>query len=186
MRLTALAHEYLSGAIRRGDLVIDATAGNGPDTCFLAQRVGAEGRVFAFDVQRAALHTTSTRLAAKQLTKRVTLVRAGHETLAKHLPAGARGTVAAVTFNLGYLPGSDKRLTTQPATTLKALDQTLSLLRLGGIVTLLVYVGHRDGAAEYRAVSNWLNEHTGGRFALTSHRGAAEHSPVLFVLERRS
>lgn len=38
-----------------GDTVIDATAGNGHDTVFLAQLVGRQGRVWAFDVQSSAL-----------------------------------------------------------------------------------------------------------------------------------
>ena len=53
-RPTALAQEILRPLIRPGDLVIDATAGNGHDTLFLAECVGPAGKVLAFDVQAAA------------------------------------------------------------------------------------------------------------------------------------
>ena len=186
MRLTALAHRYLSDAIRPGDLAIDATMGNGHDTCFLAQQVGENGRVIAFDVQQAALDATSDRLAKMGCAERVTLVHAGHETLATHLPASNSGTVAGVTFNLGYLPGSDKRLTTTPATTIQALRQALGALRIGGVVTLLVYVGHTTGANEYQVVQNWLSQNIGPEFELATHRGEADHSPILYAIKRKT
>lgn len=37
--------------LRPGDVAVDATAGNGHDTLFLAQAVGPSGTVYAIDVQ---------------------------------------------------------------------------------------------------------------------------------------
>ena len=47
-RPTALAHREIEAVVRKGDLVIDATAGNGHDTVFLANLVGETGEVIAF------------------------------------------------------------------------------------------------------------------------------------------
>lgn len=184
MRLTALAHQYLSGTIRCGDLAIDATMGNGHDTCFLAHQVGANGQVIAFDVQQAALEATRERLAGMGLLQRVRLLHASHEELSAHLPAGACGDVACATFNLGYLPGSDKLVTTKPSTTIRALGQALDALRVGGLATVLVYVGHQNGAQEYEVVQGWLAKKIGRKGKLYTHRGEADHSPVLHVIER--
>ncbi len=73
-----------------GDCVVDATAGNGSDTLFLAQSVGPRGRVFAFDVQAEALENTRRRLEGEPDVKALApakLVLAGHETMEAALPA---------------------------------------------------------------------------------------------------
>ena len=155
--LTRLAHRRLAEVLAPGDAAIDATAGNGHDTLFLAQAVGAAGEVHAFDVQAAALAASATRLDAAGVRERVTLHHAGHETMLARLPA-LRGRVAAITFNLGYLPGGDHALTTLPATTLAALEQALALLRPGGLLSVLAYRGHPGGQEEAEAVAAWLAE----------------------------
>ena len=49
-----MAQEIWAPFIHKGDLVVDATAGNGYDTLFLARAVGPSGTVFAFDRQVSA------------------------------------------------------------------------------------------------------------------------------------
>lgn len=154
-RLTALAHARLAAHLRAGDRAVDATAGNGHDTVFLAEQVGAGGRVWAFDIQRQALEATQRRLRDRGLEGRVSLVSAGHETLAEHLPRHARGGLAAVMFNLGYLPGGDHRLVTRPETTQAALSAAWRLLAPGGLISLMVYRGHAGGREEYLALQDW-------------------------------
>ena len=61
MRLTEQAHQEIKKFLKPGDRVIDATAGNGYDTQFLANLVGSEGVVFAFDIQKESIEE-STRL----------------------------------------------------------------------------------------------------------------------------
>ena len=50
-RLTELAQQRIGTIVRSGDIAVDATAGNGHDTLFLAERVGPAGQVYAFDIQ---------------------------------------------------------------------------------------------------------------------------------------
>ncbi len=159
--LTVLAHARLAQMLAPGDIAIDATAGNGHDTLFLARQVGPAGRVHAFDIQARALAATRERLAAASLTGRVTLYQAGHEQMRERLPPGLDGQVAAVTFNLGYLPGGDHALVTRPDTTLAALDQAVTLLRPGGLLSVLVYRGHAGGQEEAEAVAGWLQGQSG-------------------------
>ena len=63
--------------------------------------------------------------------------------------------VSAVSFNLGFLPGSDKRIVTQAETTLEALDAAARLLSPGGLLSVHVYTGHAGGMEEGRAVLAW-------------------------------
>lgn len=155
-RLTRLAHELAKEIVSPGDRAVDATAGNGHDTLFLAKCVGADGKVWAFDVQAAALTATRERLVAANCAEQVELVHAGHETLAAHLPAAEKGRIAVVFFNLGYLPCGDHALITRGETTLAALNAATDWLRPGGHLSLLVYPGHLGGATEAQMVREWI------------------------------
>ncbi len=148
----SFSHAVMQSYVGAGDAVVDATAGNGNDTEFLARMVGASGRVYAFDVQREALERTRRRLADCELLQRVTLIETGHECLAEHVEGRE---LAALMFNLGYLPGSDRTVITQPETTVSALRQGISLLRPGGVVTVVMYPGHRGGEVEKEAVMDF-------------------------------
>lgn len=79
------AHQLLRSRLQAGDAALDGTAGNGHDTLLLAECVGETGRVWAFDVQQQALDATRARLAAAGVAERVTLIAAGHETLADYV-----------------------------------------------------------------------------------------------------
>jgi predicted methyltransferase len=180
--LTRLAHLVLQETLRPADWAVDATAGNGHDTAFLGHSVGPSGRVFAFDVQTAAIAATAGRVTD---LPHVTLIHAGHEHLATHLPPDAKGRLAAVMFNLGYLPGTDKTIITQPDTTTRALSQALDFLKPGGCLTLMLYEGHVGGKAEadaVRAIARALPS----AFAATHHTklntGALQ--PELVVIQR--
>lgn len=50
-----------------------------------------------------------------------------------------------VAFNLGYLPGGDKRIITSSASTLLALEAAKDLLLPGGLISVVAYVGHPGG-----------------------------------------
>ena len=157
MRLTHRAHAAVAGVLAEGDLALDATAGNGHDVVFLAEQVGIDGWVWAFDVQQAAIAATRRRLEEAGLVGRVRLAHDSHANIGAHLPEDARGRLAAVMFNLGYLPGSDRGLVTDADTTLAALEAALALLRPGGLVSLLVYRGHSGGREEWLAIQQWLS-----------------------------
>ena len=89
------------------------------------QPFGAGCQVIGFDIQQAALNAANARLIAAGLDANVTLLSCGHERLGENLPPDWHGSVSAVMFNLGYLPGGDKRLITHADTTLAALQQAL-------------------------------------------------------------
>ena len=50
-KVTDLNKVLLEDVISEGDIVIDATMGNGYDTKYLAEKVGESGVVYSFDVQ---------------------------------------------------------------------------------------------------------------------------------------
>ncbi|ABI56864.1 tRNA (mnm(5)s(2)U34)-methyltransferase [Alkalilimnicola ehrlichii MLHE-1] len=182
-RLTALAHARLAARLRAGDRAVDATAGNGHDTVFLADQVGASGHVWAFDIQPTALAATRQRLRARGLASRATLVAAGHETLAEHLPPQVQGGLAAVMFNLGYLPGGDRALVTRPETTRAALSAAWRALAPGGVISLMIYRGHPGGEQEYQALRDWCSG-LGVTPEVPGGPPASDRAPIWWVLQR--
>ncbi|CAG0992598.1 cobalt-precorrin-6B (C15)-methyltransferase [Geobacteraceae bacterium] len=177
-----LSHFFLQERLKPGDRVVDATCGNGYDTLLLAQLVGPEGRVWAFDVQEKALAATEERLAEAGFGTRVALVHGGHERLAEVVTEQVR----AVVFNLGFLPGAPRETVTTPETTIAALEQAAALLLPGGIITVAVYRGHPGGAAEGDAVDFWAAALSPGRFNVWRCRqgNRSEAAPYLIVVER--
>lgn len=158
INLVAQAHDF--ARVRLGEmpfLAVDATAGNGHDTLFLAQLAGTHGRVAAFDVQAEAIEATRVRLEKNACAAQVELHLCGHEKMAEVLGETWAGKTRAVFFNLGYLPKSDHAVTTSAATTLPALDAAWRLLAPGGFISLTVYTRHPGGFAESECVNAWLD-----------------------------
>lgn len=151
IRITELARKEAAEIVQIGDTAVDATAGNGRDTLFLARLVGSCGRVYTFDIQQEALQRTAALLKQSDLHRRATLIHDGHESMAFHVCE----PVAAVMFNLGYLPGGDRTIVSRPETTLQGLESALQLLKPGGVVTLVLYPGHEPGVKEKKALLDY-------------------------------
>ncbi|MBU5614938.1 class I SAM-dependent methyltransferase [Geomonas azotofigens] len=177
-----LSHYFLRERVRPGDLVLDATCGNGLDTLFLAELVGEGGTVWAFDVQPRAITATRELLEREGRLAQVRLIEAGHERLADFVPHG----IKAAAFNLGYLPGGDTTLITDPADTVAALGQAAELLAAGGIITIALYTGHAGGPQEAAAVERWSAALHPGRFNVWRHRqlNRPDTAPYLVLVER--
>jgi predicted methyltransferase len=163
-RPTAIAHRLVAEVVRPGNLVIDATLGNGHDTIFLARLVGIHGQVLGFDVQAEAVTATQDRLQDAGVLSRAKLFTQSHSHLLQYVE---RETAAAVMFNLGYLPGGDHSLITEAAETLDALEQATLALKPGGILTIICYPGHAGGDSEATAVMNWIKGRGGEIFTQT-------------------
>ena len=183
--LTKLAHSMARRAYRPGDRVFDATAGNGHDTEFLVTLAGPAA-VTAIDIQPQAIDATRRRLGPA--ADAVLLIVGDHAAVLELQCRDAGGTAAddspaygVIMFNLGYLPGSDRRVVTQAETTRRALQAGLQLLRPRGVLTAIVYRGHPGGAAEYAAVEQLAAAFPDLRVDVVPGDEADETSPVLFA-----
>lgn len=148
----AMARHLLRDRLSAARTVVDATAGNGHDTLFLAANTPEDAAVWVFDLQREALDATARRLTENGLAGKCRLTLACHSTIAEYITA----PVDAAMLNLGYLPGGDHGLTTRAATTVAALGATTGLLAPGGIITIVAYPGHTAGSEENEAVEAFL------------------------------
>lgn len=177
-----LARMWQEKAVCPGDTVVDATMGNGHDTLALCRIAGPEGHVHAFDLQEEALAATKARLAEAGFFSGYTLHHKGHE----RMDEAAMGPVRAVVFNLGWLPGGDKSITTRWPTTEIALKKGLGLLMPGGIITLCAYPGHPAGDEELRALHGFFGSLSPREYNVLHQRflTAGPGAPECFVVER--
>ncbi|MBA0875924.1 hypothetical protein Goshw_025832 [Gossypium schwendimanii] len=170
-KATEVAHLVWRHVLHKGDIVIDATCGNGYDTVAMLKMVADEsghGRVYGMDIQTEALENTSSLLdetvtqkevlldffstlsSLSQKKELVKLFPICHSRMDEVLPENS--AVRLVAFNLGYLPGGDKGIITTSKTTLLALEASKKMLILGGLISLVVYVGHPGGREELETV----------------------------------
>ncbi|MGV2470070.1 class I SAM-dependent methyltransferase, partial [Bacillus subtilis] len=134
-KILPYSKELLKMAAGEGDIVVDATMGNGHDTQFLAELVGENGHVYAFDIQESAVANTKERLG-EMYQARTMLFHKSHDKIAESLPPETHGKVEAAVFNLGYLTGGDKSITTNGSSTIKAIEQLLGIMKDAGLIVI--------------------------------------------------
>ncbi|HET6872866.1 MAG TPA: class I SAM-dependent methyltransferase [Sporolactobacillaceae bacterium] len=180
-----VAHTLAAEVLKEGEIAVDATAGNGHDTVFLAHQVGEAGHVFAFDLQKQALKNTETRLKEAGFCERVTLIHASHHLAESYIKKEEKLTLAL--FNLGYLPGGDKSIVTKVETTLRAAEFFLRVLKPNGRVILVLYPGHEEGRLEAAEVETWASRLPQSQFTVqkTATLNQINHPPYVITIEKR-
>lgn len=158
-KTTVWAMEIVGRYVKPGDTVIDGTMGNGHDTLALAKLVGPEGSVIAFDIQPMALENTKALLEAEGMKDHpgICLILDSNANVKNYVEPG-EAEIAAILFNLGYLPGGDKTVTTTKEETLRAVSDAVELVKPGGLVAAVLYSGHEQGAEEKQALLDWAKE----------------------------
>ena len=97
--------------------------------------------------------------------------------------------ITAAVFNLGFLPNqNDHAVITHPDTTVQALQETLKLLKPGGMITIAVYDGHPGGPEERDAVVGFVQQLDSKRYQVVRHEvvNQQNHPPFLLIIEKTS
>ncbi len=176
------SHYIIKSKINSGDVVIDATMGNGHDTLFLADLVKENGKVYSFDIQSEAIDITRKKLNDNNLLSQVTCILDSHEKIDELV----KEPIKAAMFNLGYLPGADKISKTNPTITIEALKHAYKLLTTGGIITIVIYTRH-DNGYEAEKVEEFLKTLPQQEVSVMkcSYLNQANYPPYVIVIEKR-
>jgi len=182
-RATSISHDFISRLVNPGDMVIDATVGNGHDTLFLANLVGDTGKVYGFDIQEKAIEKATLLLSKHNLTDRVSLILDGHENMEKYV----QHPVRVIMFNLGYLPGGEHEIITKKETTITAFKKSLSLLATDGLLSVVIYSGHQGGAEEKLAVEAFFKAIPKNELQVVKiqHLNRLESSPYVILAQNQ-
>ena len=183
-KVTDLNKVLLEDVINEGDIVIDATMGNGYDTKYLAEKVGENGLVYSFDVQEEAIKSTKKRLEKAGLIDRVNLILDGHQNMDRYV----NEEVSCVMFNLGYLPRAKHQVITKPETTLEAIKKSLELLKPNGVVSIAIYTGHEGGMEECDEVFDYVSKLDQSEYSVLNCNfvNQINHPPRLIMIEKKN
>lgn len=177
-----LAHYFWRKWISPGDSVIDATLGNGHDTLFLAKLLKGKGKLVGYDIQTRAIEQTKKRLESLSENER-SIVRLCLRSHTQFLECG----VKLVVYNLGYLPGGDKSITTQAETSLISLKAALQAISESGRISLTCYPGHPEGKEEETLLKNFLKTLPSKQWEVSHHQWPNRNNyPSLFLIQRRT
>jgi len=167
-----IAHGYWKKHLEPGDIAIDATCGKGNDTLMLAQILLStqSGQIFGLDLQQSAIDQTAAllknNLPDSHFT-RISLKLLCHSEIDQlELPASPR----LIVYNLGYLPGGDKTITTRTATTLQSLQKALNLIAPDGAISVTCYPGHKEGEHEEKELITWAEKLSSAQWQICHHR----------------
>lgn len=158
-----IIHRVISEKVQPGDICIDATAGRGNDTLFLAKLVGETGHVTAFDIQQDAVDSTKELLAANEMSDRADVLLKSHSEMDE---VAEENTVSCITFNFGWMPKGDHNVFTNKSTSIPAIEKGLKLLKSGGVMTLIIYYGRETGFEERDALLEYLPTIDSSRFTV--------------------
>ena len=157
---------FILAHLKEGDTAVDFTMGNGHDTLFLSRTVGENGKVYAFDIQKQAVESTKKRLLDERAPDNYVLINDSHHNLKNYI----KEPIKAGMFNLGYLPGGDKTVTTKRETTLEAIKNAVDMLAPDGILLIAVYPGHEEGEIEGELIEKMLEEYDRKKFCCVKFR----------------
>lgn len=168
--------------IRKGGVAVDFTMGNGHDTLWLTGEMGETGKVYAFDIQQQALEHTKALLEKEGAPQNYTLILDSHSNVKQYVTE----PICVGMFNLGFLPGGDKTITTKRETTLAAIRAAISLLAPDGALLIAVYPGHEEGHIEGELIEKELStldrrELCASKFKIVN----SPTSPFFFLVERK-
>lgn len=167
-----LSHNFL------GKIALDATVGKGKDTLKLLEAVGETGFVYGFDVQEEALD------AAKKVLKdykNYKLFLESHENIDKI------EKFDLVIYNLGFLPGSDKKITSLRDSTIASLKKATGKISEGGIIIVVSYLGHKNSLEERQGVDEFLKNLDQKKFKVEKREfyNQKNNPPIVYLIEKK-
>ena len=180
--LLTVEKQFIASHVREGGTVVDFTMGNGHDTLWLAEQVGETGKVYAFDVQPQALENSKRLLRESGCPQNYTLILDSHANVEQYV----KEPICAGMFNLGYLPGSDKTVTTLRESTMKAVEGALRLLEDDGGLLIAVYPGHAEGSLEGKMLDEFFATLDRKKICVSKLMIVnSPTSPFFFLVEKR-
>ncbi|MDR7869985.1 MAG: class I SAM-dependent methyltransferase [Tissierellaceae bacterium] len=178
----SISKDLLSQHIKEGDIVLDATVGNGNDTLDLARLVGKDGKVFGFDIQKIAIENTKDLLEQNKLLESVVLINDSHENIDQYIFEPLDFAI----YNLGYLPKGNKNIKTKSKSTVISVTKTLELLNKKGLLIIISYIGHPGGLEEKEALEEKLKELDQKKFNVLKSEFINQKNlpPLLYIIEK--
>lgn len=174
--------------VRKGDIVIDATCGNGNDSLYLANLClnPKEGKLYCIDIQEQAIESTKIKLTSNFPSQDDYEIKYFCQSHAQFPEEIFPGSVSLICYNLGYLPGSNmKTLKTSASSTRLSIRSAIPLLKPAGLLSITSYVGHDGGLEEKEIVEEELKQLSSDDWRVYCHTPLNRPlSPILYLAYR--
>lgn len=173
--VSKISHYIIDIFVNNKEIAVDATLGNGYDTDFLSRSFK---KVYSFDIQKCACDNY-----AEKHRLNVKVINDSHHLLKQYINKG----VDCIMYNLGFLPGGDKKVTTNYETSLESIKAGLELLNCGGIMTICIYRGHEEGKKEEKIILDYVKQLPKDKFGVMNHEvlNRSENAPILLAIEKK-
>lgn len=173
--ISEISHYIIDKFLENKDVAVDGTLGNGHDTDFLAEKFK---KVYTFDIQKCACDSYSVKNK-----ENVKVINDSHEYINDYVSENPD----CIMYNLGFLPGGNKEITTMHESSLKSIKDGLEMLKSGGIMSVAVYRGHDEGKIEENIILNYLKDLPKNKYGVMEHcfLNRSETSPMLLIIEKK-
>jgi hypothetical protein len=183
----AFLHWIWKSKLSPSALCIDATLGNGNDALFLLTEIIPDGICIGLDLQQQAIDSSIALLKEKLPLSLQNFQFQPHvlcHSKIDNLSLPRKPDL--ILYNLGYLPKSNKEITTLSTTTLISLEKGLSMLSSKGIMTITIYPGHPAGLIESQEIEKWLKTLDQKVYLILKFSmHLKEDAPYVIVIEKR-
>lgn len=173
--ISEISHYIIDEFLEHKKIAVDATLGNGHDTDFLAENFE---KVYAFDIQKCVCDNYK-----KKNISNVQIINDSHDKLLEYI----KENVDCIIYNLGFLPGGDKHITTMHESSLESIKEGLALLSSGGFMSIAIYRGHDEGKLEEGSILDYVKSLDKSKYGVMYHSffNRSSDSPVLVIIEKR-
>lgn len=157
---------------------VDMTVGAGNDSKYILENTTVK-KLYGFDIQKDA-KKRALELIGEDF--RFNFILDSHASIDKYIKEG----IDLAIYNLGYLPGGDKEITTAYESTIESLEKTLKLLNKDGIVVLTIYPGHPAGKIESEEIENHLKSLDQRKYGVIkiAYPNRPNNPPYIIVVEK--
>lgn len=174
--VSLMAQDIIKNYCGNFNTAVDCTLGNGHDTEFLSKYFN---KVYSFDIQEIAIRNFE-----KNKPTNVVLIHDSHEEIEKYIE---NEHIDCFMYNLGFLPGGNKEITTKANSSLNSIKSSLKKLSNNGIITICLYIGHEEGKKEAESLLPFLKFLDKSKYAVVVHKVINRNSisPSLIVIEKK-
>ncbi|WP_300383541.1 class I SAM-dependent methyltransferase [Clostridium sp.] len=174
--ISEIGHFIINSYLDNKRVAIDATLGNGHDTDYLSSKFQ---KVYAFDIQKSPCE-----IYMSKEKDNVKVINDSHHKFKDYI----KEPVDCIVYNLGYLPGGDKDITTICETSLLSIKIGLELLDNGGIMAICIYKGHNEGKKEESCILSYVKSLPKNDFGVMEHSYLNRdiNAPTLIIIEKNN
>lgn len=179
-----IVNKLIDENIFEKNIVVDATLGNGFDSVKLLKKIGPQGKLYAFDVQEEAIENALVNFKEEGLLQyNYQIYNKSHDKIDL-----INEEVDFIIYNLGYLPGGDKSITTKKETTIRSISKGLEILKPNGLMVIVSYHGHIAGKEEKLALEDFLTSLDQKRYNClkSGFINQRNNPPILYLIEKNN